>query len=594
MEISRLLQQVQHGQADLVDFTKLLASYGRVQQWPKTLAALIALESAPYLSADTTVYNAAAAACAKSGGKSRLWAWALEILALPVRCRVQLDHVSSGVMMSALKRGSQISKASEFLGQLSRNSIQIGVQTYNILISALVDSARWPEALGQCAQLPANGLELDDFTRTTLLSSQREADAWRRGLELMKGGGAEAVRASIQMVGMASAWALGLICYRRCPGAGPLAALAVHRWQSALEELPKIPLQSRDFLALLKAPIPVEQLWWAQRAQGRVYGASLPVYGAVLGRCGEDRNWILSLDILDSMRSANVQPDCLCISSILDSTKTELQTGQTVGTAWRVALFVGEEFCEELQGTAQDQDLLGSVNLQALGVERWTLALQRLRHLRLATLRPQQLSFTSAAASAASGPSEWKQTLQTLQEAQDWAVDPNNSLLSCCASHWRVTWELLKSAARSQVQIYTSYFNACAGTFASASLWDEALDMMQRLSSRSLEPDGVSFRSLVKGAWEEALGFHSKSLDILEINALAQSTGPKHWQRCLEVLFQARSLGVEPDSVSRLLQLNAQSCSTSIEKWQLSMSIVANAEGNTNILYQVGISLSLS
>eukprot|EP00913_Durusdinium_trenchii_P030362 g28442.t1 len=303
---------------------------------------------------------------------------------------------------------------------------------------------------------------------TTLLSSQREADAWRRGLELMKGGGAEAVRASIQMVGMASAWALGLICYRRCPGAGPLAALAVHRWQSALEELPKIPLQSRDFLALLKAPIPVEQLWWAQRAQGRVYGASLPVYGAVLGRCGEDRNWILSLDILDSMRSANVQPDCLCISSILDSTKTELQTGQT--------------------------DLLGSVNLQALGVERWTLALQRLRHLRLATLRPQQLSFTSAAASAASGPSEWKQTLQTLQEAQDWAVDPNNSLLSCCASHWRVTWELLKSAARSQVQIYTSYFNACAGTFASASLWDEALDMMQSLSCQCCVLDLAGLR----------------------------------------------------------------------------------------------------
>lgn len=56
--------------------------------------------------------------------------------------------------------------------------------------------------------------------------------------------------------------------------------------------------------------------------------------------------------------------------------------------------------------------------LRGPGVERWTLALQRLRHLRLATLRPQQLSFTSAAASAASGPSEWKQTLQTLQEAQ--------------------------------------------------------------------------------------------------------------------------------------------------------------------------------
>ncbi|CAK9000596.1 unnamed protein product [Durusdinium trenchii] len=328
-------------EADLVDFTKLLASYGRVQQWPKTLAALIALESAPYLSAVS--WRRRGYDCLQCGGSSLCEEWREE----------QIVGLGAGDFSFACEMpspaGSQISKASEFLGQLSRNSIQIGVQTYNILISALVDSARWPEALGQCAQLRANGLELDDFTRTTLLSSQREADAWRRGLELMKGGGAEAVRASIQMVGMASAWALGLICYRRCPGAGPLAALAVHRWQSALEELPKIPLQSRDFLALLKAPIPVEQLWWAQRAQGRVYGASLPVYGAVLGRCGEDRNWILSLDILDSMRSANVQPDCLCISSILDSTKTELQTGQTVGTAWRVALFVGEEFCEDIR-----------------------------------------------------------------------------------------------------------------------------------------------------------------------------------------------------------------------------------------------------
>ena len=44
-------------------------------------------------------------------------------------------------------------------------------------------------------------------------------------------------------VGMASAWALGLICYRRCPGAGPLAALAVHRWQSALEAEAVFPAQ---------------------------------------------------------------------------------------------------------------------------------------------------------------------------------------------------------------------------------------------------------------------------------------------------------------------------------------------------------------
>eukprot|EP00434_Breviolum_minutum_P035010 symbB.v1.2.030986.t1/scaffold3546.1/size54311/4 len=183
---ARVLQRARDGKADLVDFTKVLSAYGKTHRWSATLHGLTALDSST-LSADTYTINAAAAAC-------RQWPWTLEVLQGIGKRRLQVDQFSCGVTMSALKRGAKTSIAGDLLAEYRKQSIQLGEQSYNIVISAYADENRWPEAVALLSQLRPSSLEVQDFARTFCVTQQMP---WSLGLALVSNGGDEAFRNTI-------------------------------------------------------------------------------------------------------------------------------------------------------------------------------------------------------------------------------------------------------------------------------------------------------------------------------------------------------------------------------------------------------------
>ncbi|CAL1159197.1 unnamed protein product [Cladocopium goreaui] len=588
MEVARVLRQVRDGQADLVDFTKLLSAYGKTQKWFATLHGLTAL-AASNLSPDTYAFNVAAASCHD-------WSWTLQLLGVLPLKRLKVDNVSCGVMMSALKKGSQASRACDLLTELQKQSIQLGVQSYNIVISAFADEARWPQALQLALSLSFRHVcALDDFARTKLLTMQRLP--WRLGLTFVADGGAEAFRSALQMVG-ATQWTLTLDAFaqnlrsrRLEPSLGQLATLP---WRTSMEELQKIPVvpgPPRDLLALLRSAAQ-QSAPAAALASLAALPRAVAAYGAVLGRCAEEKNWTLALALLETMQVENVQKDCLCFSSMMDATSTRVE--------WLRALAIFEGLKEALKDSKdldEDLDLLGSVSIQSCS-SHWPCSLQLLRSLRRSTLRPQLLSYTSLSTLLGDVGDDWRQALQVLQHAQEQRVAPNNSLLSSVAATlrvgtWRVTNELLRMATTRQVEIYTSCFNACIGVCA-APAWPQALLQLQTLASRLLASDRLTNRSLQRGPWSVAL--LASQLDIATMNGAASAAlVAGKWHRSLEVLRAAARYGLQCDTVSKYLLMHAQSRrgasgasnGAGRGRWQIPMSILANAENrNLSDLYR--------
>lgn len=340
--------------------------------------------------------------------------------------------------MSALKKGSQASRACDLLTELQKQSIQLGVQSYNIVISAFADEARWPQALQLALSLSFRHEALDDFARTKLLAMQRLP--WRLGLTFVADGGAEAFRSALQMVG-ATQWTLTLDAFaqnlrsrRLEPSLGQLATLP---WRTSMEELQKIPVlpgPPRDLLALLRSA--AQQSAPAAALALAALPRAVAAYGAVLGRCAEEKNWTLALALLETMQVENVQKDCLCFSSMMDATSTRAE--------WLRALAIFEGLKESLKDSKDldllDLDLLGSVSIQSCS-SHWPCSLQLLRSLRRSMLRPQLLSYTSLSTLLGDVGDDWRQALQVLQHAQEQRVTPNNSLLSSVAATLRVgTW----------------------------------------------------------------------------------------------------------------------------------------------------------
>ncbi|CAJ1367089.1 unnamed protein product [Effrenium voratum] len=396
MEIGGVLRDLRVGKADLVDFTQRLSA----RNWRAGLFGLAALRELRVQS-DTYAVNAAAASAAKSGPA---WPWALQLLE-----GTSKDAVSCGVAASALRVAKQPAEASQLLAQWRRESLQPGLQTYNIVISAFADGACWRQACAQLLQARLDGLVPDLVSRSAVDLVHPEG-AWRSTFDHF-------------------AWTASSVSWRRALHAAQrmrqqgtltvsaLASLArLTRWQHSLDlrlarARRSLREERNDRIALLQAvgahdpPSAAQLLKSHDSDSSRVESGDLnPRVGAVLGCCGEQGAWRLSLELLDFLRQRRT-PDAKAFCSAMDASASH----------WSAALLLLES-APKVVGPAAD--LMCSLNVRVC--PEWPLALQLLGR----AAPSSELSRTAALQRCL-----WEGAVEVLQGAKDAHLRLSSSLL---------------------------------------------------------------------------------------------------------------------------------------------------------------------
>ncbi|CAK9091985.1 unnamed protein product [Durusdinium trenchii] len=266
-----------------------------------------------------------------------------------------------------------------------------------------------------------------------------------------------------------------------------------------------------------------------------------------LSACEKSSAWLHVLDIVEEMRLEALEPSQMSISSRC----------RAWAQNWRQALREGQ------RGNVVTRNVVTSACEKA---HQWSKALNVLSSMSPANMQPDVISY-NASISALEKSAQWTYALAMLKHlSSGWGrLHPSevtcNASISACgrAGEWRCALQLLEEMPFWQIQPGVVSFNAAISACAVGSEWERALQLLRALPQLRLAGNVVTATAAISAcatalAWRAALVILRKLSSgmrpsVMTYNTLISAMGA-HWERAIDLLWQMRSLGVQPDIVS--------------------------------------------
>eukprot|EP00435_Cladocopium_sp_Y103_P021657 s3243_g5.t1 len=336
------------------------------------------------------------------------WGRALGFLEAFVASRLRLNHVSVNACINVARRGSGWHVAELLFDQFPRRSLVPDISSFGVLTSAYALSKQWWKALHSLLLSPSDKLSFN-----ALCSSLR----WLWALCSLEMMSSQQIRRDTTNQNCAIS---------ACEKSGI--------WKNALQSLAQLPED-----ALIPDVITYNaSISACQKAyHGWRYSSVL------LDRCPQPEllsfngslaggDWMHGLQLVQEMRSRQVQPDSFSLSTLIDS----------CGHEWPVALALSQRF----QGLQNRVSLNAAITACTLGIQ-WERALWLL--FSKSDKTPDLIAFSSAI-TACQRVSKWRQAMYLFTSLSHINISPDaicfyGALSSCANVHkWQSTLNLLE------------------------------------------------------------------------------------------------------------------------------------------------------
>ncbi|CAL1173887.1 unnamed protein product [Cladocopium goreaui] len=315
---------------------------------------------------------------------------------------------------------------------------------------------------------------------------------------------------------------------------------------------------------------------------------------AVLDVFQQSFQWQKALEMLNTMKVIGVPPDTASLNTVMSACVKVSQGSSAL------------ELLYEMPGLQLAPDTV-SLNLAMSAVNAWPDALTLLNYMSLAKVPRNAVSFGTALDALGE---EWPWALQLLSEAQreDMAMPTEihvSQAMLCCdaAGRWDVALELLRVHPESELCRRTAMaccnhqdlfrqsqrlfrsttatevltFNTGMVAFSKQSLWEETLQLLWLMESKSLQPNAAS-RDIALAAISQVSGLWRLALQCCDFSSQRQFC--LAMAACGASLQEEMALKVLRSMVSSRLEVNCQAYNAAISacekkgNWQAALRLL--------------------
>ncbi|CAE7224125.1 unnamed protein product [Symbiodinium natans] len=343
--------------------------------------------------------------------------------------------IACNVVLSSLEAG----QAQALVQELPRMRLQADAVTYGSLIAAHGRARQWAETLAAVEVMRDEGVQLDLVTSSTAISACARSSKWRQALALMRALEGERLQPDV-------------VFYSACID----ACAQGRRWTMAVQLLDRMLAQS------------------SPAAAGNVIA-----YAAALRSL--EAHWSVAVQLLVDMKWKRISPDVVAFNAVLGACGSAAQ--------WEAGLQV----LAAMAGSRVAQDHVSKALAMSACAQakRWETALALCPE-------PEHAITCSAFITACGQGRRWQLALLALSESEVarrstvcW-----NATLSAC-DYWPRSLLLLQHMARRLLRTDLTGQNALLSTLEKGSQWALALDVFWTLRQHHLQPDAISFNSVI-------------------------------------------------------------------------------------------------
>lgn len=233
-------------------------------------------------------------------------------------------------------------------------------------------------------------------------------------------------------------------------------------------------------------------------------------FAIMMSGLGKRGLWRTSCSLLGEMRARKLEPNTICYNVAINACQR--------GSSWTSALQIFNEMSES--GALPDVITYSTLISACDKGAQWRDALATLNRGLQAGMRPDQRCFTAAVGACAHG-HRWQHALSILDQIRVSRIKPDliccNSILSACARghEWvQAVWLLevmLLRGPRPDVFSYNTVSTACDDGLQ----WESAIASLRQLELSAIKPDVVSFNAAIKACRHPDLPW-TAALDLLD------------------------------------------------------------------------------
>ncbi|CAJ1347817.1 unnamed protein product, partial [Effrenium voratum] len=337
---------------------------------------------------------------------------------------------------------------------------------------------------------------------------------------------------------------------------------------------------------------------WSELLRGLASKGSLEpsvvTFGVAITGCSRASAWCAAVRLAEVLLEVGVEPSVISATSAVSTCEKS--------SAWQCAV----QSLNDLSLRSLEPNIVG-FGAVASACEKaggfWRQAAQQLQSLRrrgiqvsLVLLNAVSSACEKACASGTDG-SPWQLGISLLALAPKLKMLPDavshNAAISACekVGAWEQALDLLQDLRRLGL-LSTLSFNAAISACARTFRWDLALLLWEDLASCGLQPDLITYSSLISACekglvWRRALAIFSElswgedpgtgkreavnrgiKPDLVLCNAVVSACEKgQQWEKALWLVMTLRKLGPSPDAVSYSAAISA--CSKSAWPWAL-------------------------